>query len=183
MNYAMQRGKRIRPLIVLLCYDAIGAATPLVDSPIPAAIAVEIIHTESTIHDDIIDGDTVRRDLPTFHERYGLNPSILTADFVLGIILDIASQYADSRIGRELSRAVLRMSEGEYSELRIQTEGRKIDSEEYVEIITNKTASLFQASARIGARAGSATASGASCTYQVGASSFITWAADAPSGP
>ncbi|MDA4129984.1 MAG: polyprenyl synthetase family protein [Thaumarchaeota archaeon] len=151
LNYAIQGGKRIRPLIVLLCYDATGTGNPLTDNPMPAAIGVELLHTESIIHDDIIDEDLVRRDRETFHARYGINPSILSADYVLGIVLDIASQYADLRVGRELSRAVLRMSEGEFSELKIQTEGLKIETKEYVEIISNKTAALFQTSAKIGA--------------------------------
>jgi octaprenyl-diphosphate synthase len=151
LNYSIQGGKRIRPLIVLLCYDSIGTGNPLTDNPMPAAIGVELIHTESIIHDDIIDEDLVRRDRETFHARYGINPSILSADYVLGIVLDIASQYADLRVGRELSRAVLRMSEGEYAEFIIQSEGLKIDSKEYIEIISNKTASLFQTSAKIGA--------------------------------
>jgi octaprenyl-diphosphate synthase len=128
-----------------------GTGNPLTDNPMPAAIGVELIHTESIIHDDIIDEDLVRRDRETFHARYGINPSILSADYVLGIVLDIASQYADLRVGRELSRAVLRMSEGEYAEFIIQSEGLKIDSKEYIEIISNKTASLFQTSAKIGA--------------------------------
>ncbi|MDG6906608.1 MAG: polyprenyl synthetase family protein [Nitrososphaerota archaeon] len=151
LNYAIHGGKRVRPLIVLLSYDSVGTGNQLVDNPMPAAIAVELLHTESIIHDDIIDDDSVRREKISFHERFGLNPAILSADFVLGIILDIASQYPDSRIGRELSKSVLRMSEGEYSEYRIQTEGNTITVEQYVEVITNKTASLFQSSSRIGA--------------------------------
>jgi octaprenyl-diphosphate synthase len=151
LNYAIQGGKRVRPLIVLLSYDSVGAGNPLTDNPMPAAIAVELLHTESIIHDDIIDSDDVRRDKSAFHQRFGVNPSILSADFVLGIILDIASQYPDSRIGRELSKSVLRMSEGEYSEYKVETTGNKITPEEYVAIISNKTASLFQSSARIGA--------------------------------
>ena len=151
LNYSTSGGKRIRPLIVLLSYDSIGGSNALVDNPMPAAIAVELLHTESIIHDDIIDEDTIRREKQTFHSRYGINPSILSADFVLGIVLDIASQYPDSRVGRELSKSVLRMSEGEYAELKIQTEGRRISPEEYVEVISNKTASLFQTSAKIGA--------------------------------
>ena len=151
LNYAIHGGKRVRPLIVLLSYDSIGTGNPLTDNPMPAAIAVELVHTESIIHDDIIDDDVVRREKKAFHERFGVSPSILSADFVLGIILDIASQYPDSRIGRELSKSVLRMSEGEYAEFKIQTEGRKISVEKYIEVITNKTASLFQSSSRIGA--------------------------------
>ena len=151
LNYALQGGKRVRPLIVLLCYDAVGTGNTLTDNPMLAAIAVELLHTESIIHDDIIDEDTLRRERKAFHERYGVNPSILSADFVLGIILDIASQYPDSRIGRELSKSVLRMSEGEYEELKIQKEHRSIKPDEYVSVIENKTASLFQSSAKIGA--------------------------------
>jgi octaprenyl-diphosphate synthase len=134
-----------------LSHDAIGAGNPVTDDPLPAAIAVELLHTESIIHDDIIDGDLVRRDRETFHARYGINPSILSADYVLGIVLDIASQYSDLRVGRELSRSVLRMSEGEYAEFIVQSKDTKINTAEYIEIIEDKTASLFQSSAKIGA--------------------------------
>jgi octaprenyl-diphosphate synthase len=150
LNYSSQGGKRIRPLIVLLSYDSIGTGK-LTDDPMPAAIAVELLHTESIIHDDIIDGDLIRRDRETFHARYGINPSILSADYVLGIVLDIASQYADLRVGRELSRSVLRMSEGEYSEFLSQSQNSRIKASEYIEIISNKTAALFLSSAKIGA--------------------------------
>ncbi|MHB8566749.1 MAG: polyprenyl synthetase family protein [Nitrososphaerales archaeon] len=151
LNYAMQGGKRIRPLIVLLCYDAVGTGTPIIDDPVPAAVAVELLHTESIIHDDIIDEDTFRREREAFHAKFGLGASVLSADFVLGIILDIASQYSDSRIGRELSKSVLRMSEGEYSELLVQDENKTISVEEYIKIIEYKTAALFQSSAKLGA--------------------------------
>ncbi len=151
LNYALQGGKRVRPLMVLLSYDAIGSGNPVTDNPIPAAIAVELLHTESIIHDDIIDKDDVRREKSSFHQRFGLNPSILSADFVLGLILDIASQYPDLRIGRELSKAVLRMSEGEYLEFKIEKNEKKINIDEYLSVISNKTASLFQCSAKIGA--------------------------------
>ncbi len=150
LNYSIQGGKRVRPLIVLLSYDSIGTGNPLTDDPIPAAIAVELLHTESIIHDDIIDGDLIRRDRETFHARYGINPSILSADYVLGIVLDIASQYSDLRVGRELSRSVLRMSEGEYAEFIVQSQDAKIKTSEYIDIIGNKTASLFQTSAKLG---------------------------------
>jgi octaprenyl-diphosphate synthase len=150
LNYSIQGGKRVRPLIVLLSYDAIGTGK-LSDDPMPAAIAVELLHTESIIHDDIIDGDQIRRDRETFHARYGINPSILSADYVLGIVLDIASLYSDLRVGRELSRSVLRMSEGEYAEFIAQSRDTMLKPSEYVEIISNKTAALFQSSAKIGA--------------------------------
>jgi octaprenyl-diphosphate synthase len=150
LNYAIQDGKRIRPLIVLLSHDAIALHDKVTDDPLPAAVAVELLHLESIIHDDIIDKETIRRDRPVFHAKYGLPASILSADFVLGVILEIASQYSDPRIGRELSKAALRMSEGEFEEVFVlQKEGITLDT--YLDIVTHKTATLFQVSARIGA--------------------------------
>ncbi|MHB1908381.1 MAG: polyprenyl synthetase family protein [Nitrososphaerales archaeon] len=150
LNYAIQDGKRIRPLIVLLSRDAVAVRENVTDDPLPAAVAVEFLHLESIIHDDIIDNDSLRRERPVFNKKYGLPASILTADFVLGIILEIASQYSDARIGRELSKAALKMSEGEFAELQAGSK-KSITSDEYIEIVSHKTASLFQASARIGA--------------------------------
>lgn len=151
LNYAMQGGKRIRPLIVLLCHDALRIRDTITDDPMPSAVAVELLHLESIIHDDVIDQDALRREREVFHVKYGLATSILSADFVLGIILDIASQYPDTRIGRELSKAALRMSEGEFYELKTQSSAKKIGTDEYVETISLKTASLFQTSAKLGA--------------------------------
>ncbi len=151
LNYAVQGGKRIRPLIVLLCYDALAPHDSIVVSdPLPAAVAIELLHLESIIHDDIIDKESVRRERPSFHQKYGLNASILSADFLLGVILDIAAQYSDSRIGRELSKAALRMSEGEINEVHLEG-STPVSLKRYLEVVTDKTASLFQASAKIGA--------------------------------
>ena len=151
LTYALTGGKRLRPLILLLSYDAVGTGNPMTDNPIPAAVALELLHTESIIHDDIIDEDIQRRDREAFHQKYGFNSAILSADFVLGIVLDVASQYPDSRIGRELSKAVLRMSDGEHSDLKIIKEGKQVALDKYVSMIEDKTASLFQSATKIGA--------------------------------
>jgi octaprenyl-diphosphate synthase len=112
--------------------------------------AIELLHTESVIHDDIIDSDNVRRGLPSFHVKYGYNASILTADFILGIILNISAKTNNNRVTQELSTASIKMSEGEMLELRL-VKNHKISQEEYITVIENKTASLFEASAKIGA--------------------------------
>ena len=114
-----------------------------------ASVAVELLHTESIIHDDIIDEQIKRRDRDSFHKRYGNNTSILTADFVFGIILEIASRYNDPRIAKELSLAAIRMCEGEQRELGVNL--RKVSWVEYLTIISEKTAALFQTSAKLGA--------------------------------
>ncbi len=154
LTFAVQDGKRVRPLIVLLVRDALADGVVTNIDPMRAAVAVELLHLESIIHDDIIDGEEVRRDKPAFHKKFGIPASILSADFVLGLILDIASQYPDSRIGRELSLAALRMSSGEFKEVilnRNNREEKKITLDQYLEVVRDKTASLFQSSARIGA--------------------------------
>ncbi len=146
--YAVEGGKRIRPLILLLSREAVGNNGP---DPWDAAVAVELLHTESIIHDDIIDDEISRRERMAFHVKYGYNASVLTADFVFGMILDIASRYGDAEVARELSSAALRMCEGEFGELKIDPKLHRLAMKEYLELISEKTASLFQTSAKVGA--------------------------------
>ena len=144
--YATHGGKRIRPLILMLAAEAVGVPSTKTDL---ASVAVELLHTESIIHDDIIDEQTKRRDRDSFHKRYGNNTSILTADFVFGIILEIASRYNDPRVAKELSLAAIKMCEGEQRELSMNS--REVPWVEYLTVISEKTAALFQTSSKLGA--------------------------------
>lgn len=144
--YATHGGKRIRPLILMLSAEAVGVPSTKTDL---ASVAVELLHTESIIHDDIIDEQIKRRDRDSFHKRYGNNTSILTADFVFGIILEIASRYNDPRVAKELSLAAIKMCEGEQRELNMNA--RKVPWVEYLTVISEKTAALFQTSSKLGA--------------------------------
>ena len=156
LKYACQGGKRIRPLILNLAAETVlDKSLDLVSAKVANDIfsvssAVELLHTESVIHDDIIDSDNLRRGQPSFHVKYGYNASILTADFILGIILNISAKANNNLITHELSRASIRMSEGEMLELRL-VKNHKISQEQYINVIENKTASLFEASAKMGA--------------------------------
>ena len=149
LRYACEGGKRIRPLILLLCAECVQLRKPGPDAYL-AASAIELLHTESIIHDDIIDEENLRRGKPSFHVKYGYNSSILTADFVLGIILNIGSKLKDPRIVNELSNAATRMSEGEMMEIRLGKES-EIAEDDYIKVLEYKTASLFEASTRVGA--------------------------------
>lgn len=149
--YAVERGKRVRPVILMLSAEALGCKD---DSVLGAAVAVELLHTESIIHDDIIDEEKVRRARMPFHLKYGYSASLLSADFVFAMILAIAARYDDRRIAEEVSNAALQMSEGEYSELTIDPQIYKLTWDEYIRIITEKTASLFETSAKLGALIG-----------------------------
>lgn len=147
LRYASEGGKRIRPLILLLSAESIGRIN---DDPLPVAVAIELLHTESIIHDDILDNEILRRNRPAFHIKYGLGASLLTADFVFGIILEIASRYKDKRIAKELSSVAIRMCEGEFRELNINPKNYQLSWDEYIKLISQKTASLFEVSAKIG---------------------------------
>jgi octaprenyl-diphosphate synthase len=149
LRYACDGGKRIRPLILVLSAEAINSKKPSQDAYL-AASAIELLHTESIIHDDIIDEENQRRGKPSFHIKYGYNSSILTADFVLGIILNIGSKLKDPRIINELSNAATRMSEGEMMEIRLN-KSPDITEDDYIKVLEFKTASLFEASAKVGA--------------------------------
>ncbi|MEO9321299.1 MAG: polyprenyl synthetase family protein [Nitrososphaera sp.] len=152
LRYASDGGKRIRPLILVLSAEFVGNREPESDSYL-AASAIELLHTESIIHDDIIDEENLRRGKPSFHVKYGYNSSILTADFVLGVILNIGSKLRDPRIMNELAVAATRMSEGEMMEIRLN-KSTDITEEDYIKVVEYKTASLFEASAMIGALLG-----------------------------
>lgn len=157
LRYACDGGKRIRPLILLLSAESIKLAGKSQqnmvendDSAFMAASAIELLHTESVIHDDIIDKETIRRGKPSFHVKYGYNNSILTADFVLGIILNIGSKLHNPHVSVELSRAAIKMSEGEIMEIKL-SKNSEINEDDYIKVLEHKTASLFEASAKIGA--------------------------------
>jgi octaprenyl-diphosphate synthase len=146
--YAVEGGKRVRPVMLMLSAEALGCKD---DSVLGAAVAVELLHTESIIHDDVIDEEKVRRAKMPFHVKYGYSASLLSADFVFAMILAIAARYDDRRIAEEVSSAALQMSEGEYSELTIDPQIYRLTWDEYIRIITEKTASLFETSAKLGA--------------------------------
>ena len=154
LRYACDGGKRIRPLILVLSAESVMPRTAdslrIGEHIFFAACAIELLHTESVIHDDIIDEENLRRGKPSFHVKYGYNSSILTADFVLGIILSIGSKLNNPRVANELSNAAIKMSEGEMMEIKL-AEDLKMGEDDYVKVLEQKTASLFEASAKIGA--------------------------------
>lgn len=147
LKYAMEGGKRIRPLILILSAESVGKSD---ENAYAASCAVEFLHTESVIHDDIIDNETMRRKKDPFHIKYGYNASILTGDFVLGLILNISSRLNNPRITKDLSTTAMLMSEGEIIEGRLE-ESEDVTFDDYLKVIEYKTATAFETSARLGA--------------------------------
>ncbi|MGI0088218.1 MAG: polyprenyl synthetase family protein [Nitrosotalea sp.] len=147
LQYALEGGKRIRPIILVLAAESVGKCN---EHAFIAACAVELLHTESVIHDDIIDNEILRRRKDPFHIKYGYNTSIMTGDFVLGLILNISSRLDNSRIARELANTAMMMSDGEMIETRLET-SEDITFDDYLKVIEYKTATAFEAATKIGA--------------------------------
>lgn len=160
LRYASEGGKRIRPLILVLSAETISSnkrlTTEATEDMFLASCAIELLHTESVIHDDIIDKEDYRRGKPSFHVKYGYNSSILTADFVLGIILNIITKLNNAKVSAELSKAATKMSEGEMMEIKL-TKDLVLKDDDYIKVVENKTASLFEAASKIGSLLGEGT--------------------------
>jgi len=148
LSYAVEGGKRIRPLILVLSAESTSKKG---GNPYPAAVAVELLHTESLIHDDVIDRESFRRGKPAFHVKYGEQVAILSADFMFAVVVDILTRYGKPQILREIASSVLEMCEGEIVDFKMQMGQDNFSWETYINLIEKKTASLFSAAARIGA--------------------------------
>ena len=147
LKYALGGGKRIRPIILLLASECVGEID---DNTFAAACAIEFLHTESVIHDDIIDNETLRRQKDPFHIKYGYNISVLTGDFVLGLILNIASRINNPRVTKNLATTAMMMSEGEVIESRLEA-SEDVTFDDYLKVIEYKTATAFETASRLGA--------------------------------
>jgi octaprenyl-diphosphate synthase len=147
LKYSLDGGKRIRPIILNLAAESVGKID---ENILSASCAVEFLHMESIIHDDIIDNETMRRQKDPFHIKFGYNTSVLTGDFVLGLILAISSRLDNARITKDLATTAMLMSEGEMIEARLET-SEDVTFDDYLKVIEFKTATAFQVAARTGA--------------------------------
>jgi octaprenyl-diphosphate synthase len=134
-------GKRLRPLLVLLCGAALGDAS---DRHIQFAAVIEFIHTATLLHDDVVDISSLRRGRATANAEFGNAPSVLVGDFLYTRAFQLLVQLADMDILRNMADATNTIAEGEV--LQLTRAGDASTSEaQYLEIITNKTAILFAA--------------------------------------
>jgi octaprenyl-diphosphate synthase len=147
LKYSLDGGKRIRPIILTLSAECVGKID---ENIFAASCAVEFLHMESIIHDDIIDNETMRRQKDPFHIKYGYNTSVLTGDFVLGLILAISSRLDNPRVTKDLATTAMLMSEGEMIENILET-SEDVTFADYLKVIEYKTATAFQVASRTGA--------------------------------
>jgi octaprenyl-diphosphate synthase len=147
-----KKGKRIRPALLILCSRLVGYEG---DDHILTSALVEFIHTASLIHDDIIDKADRRRGRESVHTRWGPNISVLLGDYLYIKSIGLALESRQPRIVRILTDISSRMIEGELAEYYLSG-NLEIAEQQYLDIIQNKTASLFSASCQIGGILGGA---------------------------
>ncbi len=141
-------GKRLRPVFLALSARMCGYK----GENIPAMSAViEYIHTATLLHDDIIDGAKYRRKRPTANSLYGNDVAVLCGDFLYSRSYITLTEYGAKQVQMILSSAALTMSEGEVIQL-LKTGDINLTFNDYIQIITRKTAVLFSAACEIGGR-------------------------------
>lgn len=151
-------GKRIRPLLLLLCAEASGGDW---QAALPAAAAVEILHNFSLIHDDIEDESPLRHGRPTVWRQWGLNNAINAGDAMFALSYDalarlqgcVPDSVAMSAL-RIFSQTNLDLTRGQHLDMRFETQPQ-VTTDEYLSMIEGKSAALLAASAQIGALIGS----------------------------
>jgi octaprenyl-diphosphate synthase len=143
-------GKRIRPVILLLSSEICSGSY---HQSLSAALAVEMMHSASLIHDDLLDQGIVRRNLPSAPEKFGHSKALLCGDYLIAKCFEFISPYGE-RVVRDFGKAGMDMAEGEILDLGFDKDN--FGESNYFECIYKKTASLFAISASIGAYTGGA---------------------------
>lgn len=146
-------GKQVRPMLVMLAARTVGQVNEQV---IRVALALEMLHTASLVHDDVVDESDRRRGLPSLNAFLSNQVAVLAGDFILSKALECAAQTNDLRIVQYISKLGQTLAEGELLQL------KSIDEEEfsepaYFDVVSRKTASLFSVSARLGVLAAGGT--------------------------
>ncbi len=156
-------GKRLRPALVLLTAGALGVESA---DKYKLAAVVELIHTATLLHDDVVDESTLRRGRPTANEAFGNPASVLVGDFLHTRSFQMMVEVGNLPILKVLSNATNVIAEGEVMQL-INTHDADLDEAGYLHVIRSKTAKLFEASSQIAAQlAGADAALEAACaTY------------------
>jgi octaprenyl-diphosphate synthase len=141
------RGKRLRPTLLLLTARACGRVTPA--HHVLGAV-VEMIHTATLVHDDVLDSATVRRHVATVNAHWGNQCSILLGDMLFTHAFHLASTLGDARACEMIGEATNRVCEGELQQVR-ERGNLALSEDEYFSIIDGKTAELTSCCCRLGA--------------------------------
>ena len=170
-------GKRLRPALLMLSADAVrqGAAADV----FPAAFGIELLHTYTLVHDDIMDNDSMRRGTPTVHTVYGNTAAILAGDLLYGdafsyICRAEAAPAAKTAAVQMLSHTCHMLCEGQSADAAFETRD-DVSLEEYLSMVRGKTGSLLAASAGIGSLLAGGTPQQTAALYTLGMNAGIAF--------
>ncbi|MBP3253413.1 MAG: polyprenyl synthetase family protein [Bacteroidales bacterium] len=141
------KGKRIRPILTFLTAEIFGKIT---ERTFRSAVIIELLHTASLLHDDVIDNSRKRRNNSTVNALFGDRIAILAGDFLYGKALAAINTKEDFMLMDVFSKIAMLLPQGEVQETDV-TNSRDLSEESYVNVIYNKTASLISAAVECGA--------------------------------
>lgn len=142
-------GKRLRPAFVLLVHRACGGTDRTVRDAIDAAISIELIHSATLLHDDIVDGGMLRRGRPSALARYGPAATLVAGDYLFCRAFELCGRFEEHLV-RTAAQACIQLTEGEVMEGRLR-HNAAASLDNYIAVITRKTASLFSAGGKVAA--------------------------------
>lgn len=145
-------GKRMRPMLILLMARNFGSVSSVTQH---AAVGLELLHTASLVHDDVVDESGERRGQASVNATYNNKVAVLVGDYILSTALLYVSRTHSEVIVRRLAELGRTLSDGEILQLS-NIQNQQISEEAYYEIIKRKTAALFEACAAIGAESAGA---------------------------
>jgi geranylgeranyl diphosphate synthase, type I len=153
-------GKRLRPSILLLGAQTVQADIAT-DAILPAAVAVELIHNFTLIHDDIMDADATRRSIETVHTKWGVSEGILAGDVLYAKAFEVLSYTRKEpedviKCLRLLSKACLHICEGQWLDITFEN-NKHVSEADYLDMVQKKTAVLYAASLAMGGILGAGT--------------------------
>lgn len=165
ISYTLQGGgKRIRPVLALMCYNAFCED---VEKVLPAALGIEIYHNHTLLHDDLMDHAEVRRSRPTVHVKWDANTAILSGDTMLIMACHFMQQTDAVRKGEMMDLFIRTMDEicqGQQYDMNFENRS-DVTETEYIEMIRLKTSVLLGCAAKMGALCANASASDAQALY------------------
>lgn len=161
------RGKGVRPTLVMLWAKMLSDGKPLSKRGLLSASLIELIHTASLVHDDVIDRADMRHGKSSVNEQFGKRNAILTGDFILSRIFELGMESLEFDILTYVSHSIKWLCEGEVIQDE-QTKTLGMTHEKYYDIIEKKTASLLAISCGVGALAVKAPAKEVDAAYEFG---------------
>lgn len=140
-------GKRIRPMVTLLAFKVFGGKK--IEDIVDIATAIELIHTATLLHDDILDGAEIRRGKESAYKKFGLKATLIAGDFLFIKAFEFAGKF-DATVVQWTADACTHLTEGEILQGFFNRK-LEVTLEDYLEIVKRKTASLFETGAKVGA--------------------------------